>query len=362
MRRIIFVAAHLAQPRVIRRIKAIKNAGFDIKVYGYDTGLYSDNISDYGDIPLTLLSCTKGKSRLKRTLNNIIDIRKISKEMRNGSMLYVFGLPLGIAVRYFTRVRDYIYEEADMMPTGTTKIDHFFLKELDKTIIKKSYATVFTSQGFSDFLFGNRQPDNVIIIPNKLNPDILNSARPHNLNISDKNIKFGFIGAIRFSNTVLRFARVVGQSFPQHQFHFYGDGPSRKEVELIVQQYNNIFYHGPFQSPQDLARIYSMIDINVVCYDASVLGVRLSEPNKLYESLYFGKPIIASENSFFGKKVLDLGVGFAINAAVDSEIEHFIKHITVKQLQICIKKSMNIPSNELIDNLNLLINFLKEKK
>ena len=362
MNKIIFIAAHLPQPRVIRRIKSIKKEGFDIKVYGYNTGLYPDNLKDYGDIPLIILSNTNGFSRLKRTLISISNLRRIYRETDSDDIFYVFGLPLGISVRFFTRINTFIYEEADMMPSNTSKVVQLILRIIDKKIIKKSLATIFTSQGFSDFLYGNKPPKNLMVIPNKLNLDILNFPRQLKCNISMMHLNFGFVGAIRFPNTLLRFAHIIGEKYTQHKFHFYGDGESKIEVEKLIQQYNNIYYHGPFKSPQDLAYIYSKIDINVACYDTNITGVRIGEPNKLYESIYFGKPIIVSENSFIGKKVLDLGVGFAINACSDIEIEKFINNLTIKKLNLCINNSINIPTKELIDDPTILINLLKDKE
>ena len=37
--RIVFIAPSTSQPRILKRIVTLKNAGFDVKVYAYDRGV-----------------------------------------------------------------------------------------------------------------------------------------------------------------------------------------------------------------------------------------------------------------------------------------------------------------------------------
>lgn len=39
-----FILGQISQPRCLKRLEAIKNAGFEIAVYGFDNGLYNRNI------------------------------------------------------------------------------------------------------------------------------------------------------------------------------------------------------------------------------------------------------------------------------------------------------------------------------
>ena len=39
-----FILGQISQPRCLKRLEAIKNAGFEIAVYGFDNGLYNENI------------------------------------------------------------------------------------------------------------------------------------------------------------------------------------------------------------------------------------------------------------------------------------------------------------------------------
>jgi glycosyltransferase involved in cell wall biosynthesis len=147
----------------------------------------------------------------------------------------------------------------------------------------------------------------------------------------------------------------VGRCFPQHQYHFFGDGPDKQYAMDKLTQYNNIFFHGTFCSPQDLSSVYLLLDISVVCYDANNENVRIAEPNKLYESIFFCKPIIVSKDTFLEKRVKELGVGFSLDASNDDEIVTFISHLTIHDISRCIDNARKISIEELIDTPEQLL-------
>ena len=62
-----------------------------------------------------------------------------------------------------------------------------------------------------------------------------------------------------------------------------------ERIREIVKRYPNIFLHGSFSNPQDLAKVYESFDVCVTCYGTSSGNVKIAEPNKLYESIYFCK-------------------------------------------------------------------------
>jgi hypothetical protein len=97
------------------------------------------------------------------------------------------------------------------------------------------------------------------------------------------------------------------------------------------------------------------LDINVVCYDAKEENVRIAEPNKLYESAFFCRPIIVSKGTFLEKRVKELGVGFSLDASNDDEIVDFISHLTIHDISRCIDNARKISTEKLIDTPNQLL-------
>ena len=81
------------------------------------------------------------------------------------------------------------------------------------------------------------------------------------------------------------------------------------------------------KNPEDLNSIYSNVDIVVACYEAENLNERIAEPNKLYEAMFFCKPIIVSKDTFLANQVNENKFGWVVDAYNDAEIIEFVKNI-----------------------------------
>lgn len=356
---IVFIVQQLSQPRCIKRIKSFYDAGFPIKVYGFDTGVYSDNIKNI-DFPIErIIKRSRYDSTFKKVWLFIKTIRQIVKENSKDDVFYCFGFHMGLPMRFFCN-RKFIYEKADLQ-YGDDKggVPKLFIWA-DKKIIKKSLLTVFTSQGFVDFLFPKEKPTNIILVPNKLNQFFINKEKlRHTHPVNDKHLKFGFVGLIRFKNTIIRFANIIGRYFPQHEFHFYGDPEREDYITDEMRLFKNVFLHGPFKNPVDLEAIYSNIDLNVLCYDDADIGVRIAEPNKYYESTFFAVPLVVSQNTYTAQRVTHDETGFIINAQTDQTIIDFVTHLNNEMIFKAQENCLAISSDDLIYNENELLERVK---
>jgi glycosyltransferase involved in cell wall biosynthesis len=180
------------------------------------------------------------------------------------------------------------------------------------------------------------------MLPNKLSSYFLNIERPYPLKVSGK-LKIGFIGYFRYPNTVLRFARLIGEYFPNIEFHFFGTGEEiiLNRVNSLSSRYSNIFNNGPFVNPTDLPQIYNSIDLVACNYDTSTINERIAEPNKLYEAIFFNKPLIVSSNTYLASKVKQLQCGYIIDSSNDKDIIEFLESITADSIySIAMNESM----------------------
>jgi glycosyltransferase involved in cell wall biosynthesis len=356
MSRIVFIVQQISQPRCIKRIETIVKCGYEYKIYGFKNGFYEENINGVSFEITKIIAIDRSKSKLYKYIKYFLYIKSILKEIDKNDVVYAFGFEIGLILMLFSK-KMFIYEEADVFSARfSNRFIRWVFKLLDKKIIKKSLLAVITSEGFLDYLFNDKQSEcNIVLMPNKLHPSLLSIERFLPDQKSIETIRFGFVGYIRYPNTIIRFAEVVGRCFPKHQYHFFGDGPDRQYAIDKLSHYNNVFFHGTFCSPQDLSSIYLQLDINVVCYDAKEENVRIAEPNKLYESAFFCRPIIVSKGTFLEKRVKELGVGFSLDASNDDEIVDFISHLTIHDISRCIDNARKISTEKLIDTPNQLL-------
>ena len=358
MKTIIFIADRLSQPRIIKRILSIYSAGFKVKVFGYDRIGYQCN-SLPAEIEINSLGELKDGSGYLQKIKQIKkDVNKIlEREGKNDKLYYSFGF---ISTYFLNRLSaKYIYEQSDILyGYRNFNLIRPFLKIIDKKLISNSVLTIMTSGGFKDFFFGQTKIKNIIIQPNKLNKTFLNNPRPP-LSIPNVNhLRFGFIGAVRYKETILRFAKIIGKFFPQHEFHFYGNSRFLPEFQKETIYFKNVIYHGEFRNPEDLLNIYNKIDIVVACYETTSLNERVAEPNKMYEAIYFQKPIIVSKDSFVEKQIKKYKCGFSIDAHSDKEIIDLVQSLDLRELISIMNHELSIKEIDLIDNPQSIIDFL----
>jgi len=358
MSKIIFLVQQISQPRCIKRIEDVSSSCIPFEVYGFNNGLYEGNLKDLNFKINEIRYINKSSKKKVKIFKYYQLVKHVLKNSNKQDIIYCFGFELGAICSILNHNRKIVYEEADVSASrfGNTILKTFLLN-LDKWIIHRASLVIFTSKGFVEYLFKRSNPykNKIIFIENKLHPSFSEIERPSITLCNSNSITFGFIGLIRYPNTILRFARVVGKHFPQHQFYFYGDIEGNIIDKNEWGEFQNIKFFGRFRNPQDLIDIYSQIDINVSCYDTQSENVRIAEPNKLYESIYFMKPIVVSKDTFLSKRVQEFESGYSINATEDSYIINFIQGLSSEKINTTIKKISNIPSNVLINNKEELI-------
>ena len=355
-RKIVFILSSF-HIRCIKRIKEFMSNDYAVEVFGFrrDDAHIDIDATVIGDI-------VPQSSHIRRIPIIIKGVRTVLKRIKNQDVLvYVFGLDVSMWFFFFNNNHPYIFEESDLYHTYVgNRFVRNLLERIDKRIIKKSLLTVFTSEGFARFHFGDRVPDNVTFITNRLADSVLKCEPVVKRPIDINHIAIGFVGSIRFK-AVMHFADYFLNHYPQHEFHFYGIITDEAAMNELIKR-PNCFYHGKFSTPNDLPKIYSNIDLVLSTYDADYINVKCAEPNKFYESLYFDTPIIVSEGTFLAEKVRRFNSGYVIDAMDNNSIENFINSLTIDDLDNKIASIKKVPKNYSVNINDGFFNKLKESQ
>jgi len=354
----IFIINSVQNQRCIKRIDEFIDNNYCIKAYGFSRDTTTHTKAERFDIEI-LDKFSNSKGYFSRLLLFFRDINGVLKTYRHESVIfYYFGLDIAMVGSFLSR-KSYMYEESDLSHTYISNpMIRWLLERIDRYIIKKSKRTILTSEGFYKYHFGDSyRKNNVVIIPNRLNRKILslNYAGRKIPNINK--LKIAFVGGARF-DSVLNFASVFAENFPNHEFHFYGDPMTDiDKYHKLRDDYSNVFFHGAFKNPDGLPSIYENIDLVLSTYDVKYDNVKYAEPNKIYEAIYFEVPIIVSKGTYLAEKVESLNIGFAIDPLNDHEIISFIDSLT---LQIIEEKSMSCARVSKDKLVNVNKTFFKE--
>lgn len=350
--KIVFIINSIKQARCIRRVQEFKDAGYSTEVYAFDR---SDDKRKMPDIEARVIGLIQNGSayldRL-RMMRNVM--RELKLDQKGGNVIYyLFSFDVSLAflsLHPFGNHR-YIYEVSDL---EELKISNLFIRKmivfLNKKMMLGAMLNVFTSTGFKDF-YRTIPDEKITVVPNRISSlcpatgDIQRSI----LNINK--IRIGFVGIIRYE-TILHFAKVVANDFPEIELHFYGiisrGDPYALEVEKLCESADNLFLHGAYESPGDLPNIYDNIDFVLSTYPP-IPSVIYAEPNKLYEAIYFRCPIIVGKDTFLGRKVENLGIGYVIDAMNENAIKDFLASLNENDYQKKVVGCRAIPQKDCLN-------------
>lgn len=359
-KKIVFVLNNITITRCLKRVGEFIENGYEVDVYGFE----KQGEEGYAAPPNFDISVigvfSREQSYFERLKVYYRALKQLFRKYKNQDVIfYYFFFNIAFAARLLSR-RTYIYEESDLPYTSIkNKMVRNWFGSIDKKIIKKSMLTVMTSEGFIDYHFGDERPSNIVVVPNRVNP--LLPSIPYNRNSFDINhLSFAFVGGFRYTS-VINFATVIAEHFPQHEFHSYGIILGHeKELKSLCERYENIHFHGKFRNPDDLPTIYEKIDLVLASYDARYINAQYAEPNKMYEAIFFRTPIIVSSNTFLAKKVDRLGIGYHINALDKQEIISFVKGLTEKDINLKIKALDALPQEFAINRNPELFKYLEK--
>ena len=119
--------------------------------------------------------------------------------------------------------------------------------------------------------------------------------------------KVVYAGMLVFDRFLKETAEVM-MSRSDVEWHVAGYGVLRPFIEECAASCGNIFYYGPLPY-DDILALEKKCDIMTALQDPAVVNNMYSAPNKFYEALMLGKPLIMVKNGTLYKEIEDNDIG-----------------------------------------------------
>lgn len=335
--KVVFVINSIGQQRCFKRIREFQENGYETCAYAFSR--YAEDAKKKEIKDVTILANYTNDTPYRHRVSIIYKaLKKVVKAHEKEQVIYYFfGLDLIMLALPLVWRKPYIYEESDLFHTylGIPKVATAAMEIMDKWIIRHSLLTVMTSEGFAEYHYGKGQlAEQVVFIPNRIDQTIKKyKVLPLDHELDTNHLRIGFLGAIR-SKSLADFTQYVIEKYPQHEMHFYGFFDVVDEHYFEFAKNNpKCHLHGRYSNPVDLPGIYSQLDMVISMYSTDEVNNLFAEPNKLYEAVYFQKPIIVTENTYLGRKVTGLGIGYEVNDMDLTSIDSLFAKLTVQDLR-----------------------------
>lgn len=363
-RRAVLVAPTPSQPRFHKRAELLLREGYSVDVYAFDRGYYKEN-SFQKECRLVLLptDTTHGKfaARIGTVLNAVRKIRAYEQAASAPEIVYAFGLDNAVtAALCFPRSARLFYEFGDLRgPQLAGGWRSLPIRVPERWIIQRSHCVAVTSPAFLEWYLRLHYPESAekaVVVENRLADTLLqHGSRPAQKALpADGQLRLGIIGFLRYETVAERILAALDRVEQPLELQVFGDGPAK----TLFQQYQNprhrVEVHGAYRNPEELPKVYNAVDLNIVLYDASDINVLWAIPNKLYESAFFGVPILASSGTEFARRVLEWGIGYEADPASTDSIFQVLNSLTASNLEQRASTALAIPDSALLNDDELL--------
>lgn len=230
-------------------------------------------------------------------------------------IVYATSTPLTVGViammlkwrkkwRYVFEVRDLWPEFPIQIGAIRNKILISFLRWLERKIYKNSEFVVALSPGMQEGVVAAGMPiEKTAMIPNMSKPDKFFPHEP-NLEVANKFgidlnkfnvIHFGSMNPANGLDYIVEAAKLVQEKGDSEiSFIFLGDGAVRPKMEGLVHQYGlkNVSFLGK-HNMSVVTEVVNCCDVTVTTF-LNLPILQTNSPNKLFDSLSAGKPIIVN--------------------------------------------------------------------
>ena len=193
---------------------------------------------------------------------------------------------------------------------------------LEKKVINYADAVIICTEKRKAQIAGSH-PKQLYVIHNT--PDINQINKRHFLvNRESNRIKIVYVGILVESRLLKEITSVVVNN-DSFEFHVGGFGLLEGFFEEISRNSTNVYYYGKLPYNETLA-LERDCDVMVAIYDPSIRNNQFAAPNKFYESLMLGKPIIMAKNTGFDDIIEKNRLGVLIDYSIDG-VEKGLKEI-----------------------------------
>ncbi|MBD5356166.1 MAG: glycosyltransferase family 4 protein [Bacteroides sp.] len=257
-----------------------------------------------------------------------------AKKEDNVDIVYATSTPLtvgAVAMRLKSaKGWPYVFEVRDLWPEFPIQIGAIrnkfiigILRKLEKDIYQKANHIVALSPGMRDGVVAAGIPaDKVSMIPNMSKPDEF-YPRPHNHKIAEEFgvdlskfniIHFGSMGVANGLDYILNTAEICQHmDINDVEFLFLGDGATLPELQKMSEGKNlrNVKFLGNHEM-KTVSEIVNLCDLSITSFKNLPI-LQTNSPNKLFDSLSAGKPIVVNSAGWTKDLVEKENCGFFVN-------------------------------------------------
>ena len=321
-KRVCIIRSNPVRPdsRVEKEALALVNAGYRVHILAWDRDSNHAEkkekiVVGNREIPITRLGY---KAAYAEGMRSIIPYLKFQfhmrKWLRQHSSEYdiihacdfhtaFFSLKYGKKKKFVFDIFDFVFGD----PKNTFQR---IVKKAQIRIVNKSDATIVCTEDRKEQI-SEAKPKRLEVIHNTPSTEQLKIDSGLIFKSKTDRIKIAYVGILTDERMLTDIGNYVSCS-RNIELHIAGFGQLESFFDRLASTYDNIFWYGriPYEQTLDLE---SKCDVMMAIYDPSIDNCRLAAPNKFYESLMLGKPVIMVKETGMSDVVVQNDIGVLID-------------------------------------------------
>lgn len=329
----------MPDPRVEKEANSLLADGYQIKILAWNREYGEQDVEighitlSNGSVPITRFNLQASYGDGMKTLGSLVSFQKwlLSWLWRHRNEYDVIHacdfdtvIPAKICSSLLKKklvydIFDY-YVDAFRVPKRLKN----FVERIDLSIINSADAVIITSEGRRKQI-EKAHPKKLCVIHNSPERSVITKEE---IKCEDRGradrVKLVYVGILGESRFLMEALKIVAES-DDMELHIGGFGSHESIIKDYAVRYTNIHFYGRLPYNRALL-LEAQCDILFAVYSPEVPNHRYSSPNKLYEAMMLGKPIIVAR----GSGVDELVQKFQIGKCIDYEEDAFV--IAVREL------------------------------
>jgi glycosyltransferase involved in cell wall biosynthesis len=303
--------------RVEKEAWSLAKAGYDVHILAWDRDTNIEEVSDFVyvadiQIPITRLGYKatygEGMKNLKAYLSFQFSMRKwlckhdfdIVHACDFDTAFFSFAVIKRKREKFIFDIFDFLYGD----PKG---IVQKAVKKAQLLLINYADATIICTEERTKQIVGST-PRKLAVIHNT--PASAQIKQCENKTQLTKKIKIVYVGILQDYRLLKEIAEAVALDNTV-ELHVGGFGKYEGFFKDMADEFGNIYFYGRLTYEQTLS-LENECDIMLAIYDPAIENHRFAAPNKFYESLMLGKPVVMVKNTGMSHVVENNAIGVLI--------------------------------------------------
>lgn len=311
-------------PAVEKLAQTLNNSGYKVRVIGWDRSSKEKEHCDYlhlqsGNIPIVRFGIpAQFDGGLRKNLFPMIQFqfclaKWLFRNRRTYDVIHAFDLDTGLIAcvaakllgkRFVYQIQDFYaavrFRQGSAPYSVVERIEFFVINRADAVTICTEHRVQQIEGSHPKLLKVIHNAPNSIERLSVCEPAIAKSNR----------IKIGYVGVLIPGRLLPELLSCV-KSDPRFELHIAGYGPLKQLVEQYSVSCDRIVFYGTISRDQTLF-LEEQCDVMTALYEAGRANHEFCAPNKLYEAMLLGKPILMCRNTGWDDLISENDIGVLI--------------------------------------------------